>query len=411
MSPSQVGGVEVALAEDYVPLASRFYGVSEDKPMLVGMGALAVWLHRLDEFPAAVSLADLVQTTLARLNITPEERVLLFPDDDFSLEASDFEDTRDAAAYFDALCFGTGATVPTPPEFDAALTRLSLEDWRYTAEAIGLRQTTPQPVEVYGVVGQWGSELPVLRTTADGQVLHRGAGGSGLPWLRTARPRGSTRVHTGAVPPRLSYGDFMRRLVPATTEEHDLYFKETAAPFLRHCQEHTGKSVFLIEEVNRANVSEVFGEAFQVLEPGYRDTPIRLAGRSEGEENSALTVPADLLLLATANNVDRSTLPLDFAFLSRFSTVQCPPRAAEIFSALTAQSWTPVEARAFLLLLRQVEQISGYQIGHAFFYSFGPPSTVPLWYSTTIRPLLALYLTDYRRDDLARIDLLLASWR
>lgn len=80
-------------------------------------------------------------------------------------------------------------------------------------------------------------------------------------------------------------------------------------------QSQIPKFVLIIDEINRANVSEVLGELLYGLE--YRGTNI-----TTGISNSEFSVPDNLYIIATMNTADRSLQNLDYAVRRRFSFVK-----------------------------------------------------------------------------------------
>jgi 5-methylcytosine-specific restriction protein B len=79
--------------------------------------------------------------------------------------------------------------------------------------------------------------------------------------------------------------------------------------------------VLVLDEINRADLSRMFGEAFSLLES--RDRPARLPGRNPGEEPEELTLPDDLYVIGTMNLIDQSVEQLDFALRRRFFWRPC----------------------------------------------------------------------------------------
>ena len=71
---------------------------------------------------------------------------------------------------------------------------------------------------------------------------------------------------------------------------------------------------FIIDEINRGNLSRIFGELLQLIENGYRDKSIKLA--YNGEEFS---VPSNLHIIGMMNTADRSLAMIDYALRRRFS--------------------------------------------------------------------------------------------
>lgn len=93
------------------------------------------------------------------------------------------------------------------------------------------------------------------------------------------------------------------------------------------------KYVFLIDEINRADLSRVFGELFSLLEEEYR-YPNRENGITlpNGEE---FVIPMNLYIIGTMNDIDRSVESMDFALRRRFAwfEVKAEDTAAAILNA------------------------------------------------------------------------------
>jgi 5-methylcytosine-specific restriction protein B len=74
--------------------------------------------------------------------------------------------------------------------------------------------------------------------------------------------------------------------------------------------------VLVLDELNRADLSRVFGEAFSVLED--RDSPVDLPGRERGEPPATIQLPEHLYVIGTMNLIDQSLEQIDFALRRRF---------------------------------------------------------------------------------------------
>lgn len=129
--------------------------------------------------------------------------------------------------------------------------------------------------------------------------------------------------------------------------------------------------LLVIDEINRANASQVFGEFITLLDPDYRATiggaanPRRVLPRLPGiayedgksEEIRMLRgggthqLPADwafpenVFVLATMNSVDKAALPLDSALTRRFHRLQCGPDLVALAAAM-GLSWADLEVAA-----------------------------------------------------------------
>jgi 5-methylcytosine-specific restriction protein B len=104
-----------------------------------------------------------------------------------------------------------------------------------------------------------------------------------------------------------------------------------------------GRCVLVIDEINRANLAQVFGELMYLLE--YREETVALAG-----DGSPFAIPANVRLLGTMNTADRSLALVDHALRRRFAFLPLYPDV-ELLRRYhgRVQSGFPVEALAALL--------------------------------------------------------------
>jgi 5-methylcytosine-specific restriction enzyme B len=79
--------------------------------------------------------------------------------------------------------------------------------------------------------------------------------------------------------------------------------------------------VLVLDEINRTDLSRMFGEAFSLLE--NRDTKVVLPGVNSGEEPVELSLPDDLFVIGTMNLIDQSVEQMDFALRRRFFWRPC----------------------------------------------------------------------------------------
>jgi 5-methylcytosine-specific restriction endonuclease McrBC GTP-binding regulatory subunit McrB len=129
--------------------------------------------------------------------------------------------------------------------------------------------------------------------------------------------------------PGYDYSDFIIGLKPevfdgnVTFKWKDGLFKSFADKAKKARQtdgENCKPYIFLIDEINRADLSRVFGEVFSLLEEDYRypenETGIVLPDRS------SFVLPDNLYIIATMNDIDRSVESMDFALRRRFSFLE-----------------------------------------------------------------------------------------
>lgn len=154
--------------------------------------------------------------------------------------------------------------------------------------------------------------------------------------------------------------------------------------------------VLIVDELNRGNVSRVFGELLYLLE--YRDQAITLPySRRE------FRLPENLFVLATMNPLDRSAVTLDHALRRRFSFVDMPADAKVLASWLDSRAGAeppdPAFAPRVVLLFEELNRRLARdlgpdrQVGHSFFMvpELDPDKLAAVW-THHVRPLLLDYL-------------------
>lgn len=124
--------------------------------------------------------------------------------------------------------------------------------------------------------------------------------------------------------PSYDYCDFVEGLKP-TLVDGNVVVDLKDGIFKKFCklaveQEDEAPFVFVIDEINRADLSRVFGELFFAIEPGYRGRliPTQYSYLS----NERLAVPKKVLLIGTMNDIDRSVESIDFALRRRFAWLE-----------------------------------------------------------------------------------------
>lgn len=77
---------------------------------------------------------------------------------------------------------------------------------------------------------------------------------------------------------------------------------------------------FIIDEINRGNLSKIFGELLMMIEKGYRDTPMQMS-----YADRRFAVPSNVYLIGMMNTADRSLAMIDYALRRRFSFYEMKP--------------------------------------------------------------------------------------
>lgn len=86
--------------------------------------------------------------------------------------------------------------------------------------------------------------------------------------------------------------------------------------------------IFLIDEINRGDMSKIFGELFYAIDPGYRgdkgkiDTQYQNLVEENDEFKKGFYVPNNVYIIGTMNDIDRSVDSMDFAMRRRFQFIE-----------------------------------------------------------------------------------------
>jgi 5-methylcytosine-specific restriction protein B len=169
--------------------------------------------------------------------------------------------------------------------------------------------------------------------------------------------------------PAVTYEDFVVGLSP-DARERTLRFDVRPGWLLEAARAaKDGPFLLIVDEINRADLGKVLGEAIYLFEPGEvggdRARRVRLPHPANGE--TEFTLPANLFVLATMNTADRSIASMDLAVRRRFAFVKLPPDR----SAVAARG-VDMATRAFDLVTDVfVEHAPGEALhllpGHAYF--------------------------------------------
>ena len=126
-----------------------------------------------------------------------------------------------------------------------------------------------------------------------------------------------------------SYEEFVQGYRPDVNERDELVFKMHDGTFLRLCararEDDDQRFVLIIDEINRGNLSRVFGELLSMIEKDKRGDGFRV----ELQGGERFSVPKNVYILGTMNLADRSLAGMDYAMRRRFAFVTLEPQFGE----------------------------------------------------------------------------------
>ena len=212
-----------------------------------------------------------------------------------------------------------------------------------------------------------------------------------------------------------AYEDFIRGYRP---DPETGGFRLQDGVFYRFCKKAKGSAqphVFIIDEINRGNLSKIFGELMMLIEPDKRgpEHQIPLAYQREGEEK--FYVPENVHIIGMMNTADRSLAMVDYALRRRFGFVSMEPRFdSPTFRDLLRERGAEdgLVDRIVARMGKLNERIAGddthlgpgFQIGHSYFCPDGGTTPDEEWYRRVIDREVAPLLLEYWFDDRDRAE-------
>lgn len=210
-----------------------------------------------------------------------------------------------------------------------------------------------------------------------------------------------------------SYEDFIMGYKPV-----DEGFELKTGSFYNFCKkaekdnDHQSKYFFIIDEINRGNLSKIFGELMVLIEADKRNEKVKLAYRDE-----LFSVPENVYIIGMMNTADRSLALMDYALRRRFCFYEIEPAFGKPKFKNHILQYLKVAGVADRVVDKLVELNNkiadentsglgkGFCIGHSYFCT--PPvnnQSDEEWYDTIIDYEIAPLLDEYWWDDIGRAD-------
>ena len=196
-----------------------------------------------------------------------------------------------------------------------------------------------------------------------------------------------------------SYEDFIMGFRPTSSG-----FELKKGPFYTFCKnaeiDSENEYFFIIDEINRGNLSKIFGELFMLIENDKRGIPLQLLYSDE-----KFSVPPNVYLIGMMNTADRGLALLDYALRRRFAFFEMEPAfASDGFREYQQKK----NSNKFDKLIKVIEQLNaeiekdealgkGFRIGHSFFCT--DSDIDDMWLDGVITYELLPLLNEYWFDE------------
>ena len=201
----------------------------------------------------------------------------------------------------------------------------------------------------------------------------------------------------------MSYEDFIEGIKPETVNGNVNYSVKPGI-FKELCEKAKNDPenpyVLIIDEINRGNVSQIFGELITLIEPDKRlGNENELTAKLPYSPKDEFGVPNNLYIIGTMNTADRSVEAIDTALRRRFSFVEMMPKPElldGINCTINGKSRTLKELLEIINKRIVVLKDREHQIGHSYFMKWNAPTTIAVddltsIFKNNIVPLLQEY--------------------
>ena len=174
--------------------------------------------------------------------------------------------------------------------------------------------------------------------------------------------------------------------------------RSKASKINHYKSESLKKYIFIIDEINRGEISKIFGELFFSLDPGYRGKKGEVSTQYSNmheDPNEKFYIPDNVYIIGTMNDIDRSVDSFDFAMRRRFRFIEIKAdEHAGMLESLGEEAEEAVRRMSELnkAIIEVPDLNENYQIGASYFLKLRHLSYDELW-TDCLQPLLKDYIT------------------
>jgi len=209
--------------------------------------------------------------------------------------------------------------------------------------------------------------------------------------------------------PAYSYEEFILGWKP---KEDGAGWERRLGIFPELCQQANQEPpprVLIIDELNRAEIVSVFGEAFTLIDVSKRSPEWSIPLQGSGSEEHLLYVPENVFIIGTINTADRTAHALDHALRRRFAFLDIPPNfGPEIQALMLDRGLTQEIIDTAIDKVTQINEVisskeftlgKGFEISHGYLIPNATITDPSGWWETTRDNRIFPVLRDYFFDD------------
>lgn len=187
-------------------------------------------------------------------------------------------------------------------------------------------------------------------------------------------------------------------------------FELEYGPFYKFCKQAEKDDrphFFIIDEINRGNVSKIFGELLMLIEADKREESLKLLYTKE-----EFSVPKNVHIIGMMNTADRSLAIIDYALRCRFAFYDVRPAFNNsMFIEMTEKK----ESESLKRLISYVKLLnddirkddslgSGFEVGHSYFCTSEDIQIDKKWIKSTVEYEIIPLINEYWFDDREKVD-------
>ena len=198
----------------------------------------------------------------------------------------------------------------------------------------------------------------------------------------------------------MSYEDFIEGIKPEPTKDGKITYKVKNGIFKELCakakKDKSQNYVMIIDEINRGNVANIFGELISLIEDDKRLGASEELHAELPYSHTIFGVPKNVYIIGTMNTADRSVEALDSALRRRFTFKEMMPKAELVPEENNVRS-------IFEIINQRIEVLKDreHQIGHSYFFGVNSEEGLKAVIYDKIIPLLQEYFYgDYEKIQL-----------